>query len=535
MKDEAKKEVENKQEATMKEEDQKIAIFWCSLLRPLLYGEYEKCDFYSYLCKLSTEEVRFPNGVSKKPTLSTLKRKLKQYQTCGFESLARRSRSDRGLPRKVSVSVIAEAVAIKSEQAKRSASTINLFLKKSHGAYIPKSTLHRHLRLHNATQLKLGVTKTKVRCRWTRDNPNELWIGDFSDGPYVIDANGMARQSHLSLFIDCHSRFVVEGRYYFRESLDILIDSLLRAWTVNGVCDNLYLDNAKVYHANALKAACFSLNVKLLHRAPGDPPPGGLVERIFGTNQTQFETEVRAGDMLSLDYLNRAFQAWLHNYHNTIHSEIKCTPNERYQKVNKRLIDMHTAVKFFMQQKQRVVHSEFSDVSINNRFYSVDPKFRRDKVLVRYDPFGEMNEVLIFSLNECFLCTAHEYKRELTEQSIKNERFNKHTQHKPKFNYIDLIVENHEEHINKQVSKIDFAKLVTTKRWSFVSMVQTLANLLGKTGGISAFLTNEVEELRKIYNRYPNIDYCLLHSAFEAAEVKNIAHITLQLQLLKNR
>ena len=34
--------------------------------------------------------------------------------------------------------------------------------------------------------------------------------------------------THLSAFIDCHSRYVVEARYYLRENLDILIDSLLR-------------------------------------------------------------------------------------------------------------------------------------------------------------------------------------------------------------------------------------------------------------------------------------------------------------------
>ena len=102
-------------------------------------------------------------------------------------------------------------------------------------------------------------------------------------------------QTHLSAFIDCHSRYIVEARYYLRENLDILIDSLLRAWSIHGASRELYLDNAKIYHAHALRRACCALNIRLLHRGVGDPPPGGLIERFFRTAQTQLEAEVRAG------------------------------------------------------------------------------------------------------------------------------------------------------------------------------------------------------------------------------------------------
>jgi general secretion pathway protein A len=86
----------------------------------------------------------------------------------------------------------------------------------------------------------------------------------------------------------------------------------------------LYLDNAKIYHAHALKAACFALNIRLLHRGVGDPPPGGLIERFFETAQGQLESEVRAGDMLTLDRLNHALAAWLQqSYHEQPNSETR--------------------------------------------------------------------------------------------------------------------------------------------------------------------------------------------------------------------
>ena len=91
--------------------------------------------------------------------------------------------------------------------------------------------MNHYLRKAGATRRKLGVTEEKIRCRWTRDHSNALWVGDFSEGPCVFH-NHQVIKSHLSIWIDCYSRYVVEGRYYFRENLDILIDSLLRAWAV---------------------------------------------------------------------------------------------------------------------------------------------------------------------------------------------------------------------------------------------------------------------------------------------------------------
>lgn len=513
----------------MKSKDQEWAIFWCSLLRPVLFGEIDKKEEHRYLRELSRCECRFPNGVSKRPSLSTLKRKLKIYQTKGFESLERQQRSDKGKPRKVSPEIIDKAVELKREQPKRAVHKLNFMLDALCATTIPRSTLYRHLKRHGATRLKLGVVKEKVRCRWTRERPNELWLGDFSNGPYVL-IDGETHLTHLSLFIDCHSRYVVEGRYYLRETLDILIDSLIRAWSTHGLPEELYLDNAKIYRSNALKAACYALHIKPIHRKAGDPPPGGLIERLFGTNQDQFESEVRAGDILSLEYLNKAFQAWLHvDYHKRIHSETQKTPAELYQGAIKRAVDIDYALKFFMETVTRTVHRDFSDVSIHNRLYCVNPKFRGDKVLVRYDPFSSMDKVFIYSLEEQFLATATLYNREKADQPE-----NTSIQPKPQHSYIDLVVEKHEQQINAQTKAIDFFTLSRDQCFPFATFLQKLAQLMGRKGGTSAFHADEIETLKQLYDSYPKLNEPMLLSAFEQARQKNIAHLALQLQRLNN-
>jgi len=297
-------------------------VFWCSLLAPLLYGEIPAKEAGPFLRQLTETECEFPDGKRRKPTRATLWRKWKQYRDGGFEGLFRKRRSDRGKPRRATRAMIDKAIALKKDQPRRSEHTINAFLQEEFGATIPKSTLHRHLKRAGATRQKLGVSQKKVRCRWTRDFSNALWLGDLEDGPYVMYRD-RAVPTHLSAWIDCHSRYIVEARYYLRENFDILIDSLLRAWSVHGASRELYVDNAK------------------------NPACGGLIERFFGTAQTQLEAEVQAGPTLTLERLNQALMAWLEvSYHQRPHSETKQPPSQRYEQGRSfiRHVDLQQAV-----------------------------------------------------------------------------------------------------------------------------------------------------------------------------------------------
>ncbi|HIC34024.1 MAG TPA: transposase, partial [Gammaproteobacteria bacterium] len=238
----------------MRHDDDDWAVFWCNHLGPILLEEVTAGERRRFLQTLSQQELLTPGGRRKRFSLSTLRRKVRQYRQHKIAGFRRKTRDDRGQARKNRKAMIARAVELKKEQPRRSPQAINLFLQKEFGRTIPKSTMNHHLRLAGATRRKLGATSEKIRCRWTRDHSNALWVGDFSEGPCVFHA-GRVIKSHLSIWIDCHSRYVVEGRYYFRENLDIVIDSLLRAWGSHGASREIYLDNAKVYHANGLKLA----------------------------------------------------------------------------------------------------------------------------------------------------------------------------------------------------------------------------------------------------------------------------------------
>jgi transposase InsO family protein len=518
----------------MTEKDQAWALFWCSLLRPLIDSETEPEDTPRVLREIASHEHLFPDGRRRKVSPTTLRRKWRVYQQQGFEALARKPRCDRGQTRRYRPEIIQRAIALKKDQPLRSNETINQFLQQEFGQRLPKATLYRHLQQAGATRVKLGVTSTKVRCRWTREQTNALWLGDFEEGPYVLH-EGQPVRTHLSAFIDCHSRYLVTARYYYRQTLDILMDTLLRAWAVHGASRELYLDNAKVYDADALKAACYALNIRLRHRPPGDPAPGGLIERFFQTVQTQFEAEVRAGEILTLERLNRAFTAWLEvSYHPRPNSETGQSPMERYRTGEKftRQVDLQRVLEFFLKRVERTVDRKHGDVQLEKCYFRVaDRSLRGDKVEVRYDPFAPLDKVFLYSRSGAYLGTAERYER---ERGAHGEAPPPAKPGKPQHNYLDLLVGQHEQSLSERSRGIDYRQVAPTPRGTFGDFAQTLAQLLGRRGGLSAFSTDELETLSKLYARL-GCSEALLRQAVEQAAEKTLPAIAVQLQRLNDR
>lgn len=512
--------------------DEDWAVFWCSLLSPVLLGEIPEAQRERYFQGLSWQERQLPNGQRRCVSVRTLRRQWRRLKDGGVPGLYRRRRSDRGKPRKKHAAMLARAVELKREQPSRSDKVINRILKHQFGRTVPRSTLYHHLRREGATRRKLGVSTKKIRCRWTREQPGALWVGDFEHGPLVVH-QGEVIKTHLSAWIDCHSRYITEARYYVREDLDILVDSLLRAWGGHGASRELYVDNAKIYHAKALQLACTELNIKLLHRPPRDPAPGGLIERFFQTCQSQLEAEVRASKILTLDELNRFLAAWLEvAYHQETHSETGQTPHKRYHQPSRQIrhVDLSTVLTFFHAHVRRKVDEESSDVRVGKLFFAVDPKLRGDWVIVHYDPFGSLEEVQLYSLTGVYLGRGKRYQRERGS----------HQQPKPEIptepitpHYLDALQAEHEA-LQRQRRKqgIDFHSARKRNVWTLANFARRIARLLGRQGGISALSAQEMDVLAAFHARHEGLTERLLRDAFAQTTSPTIPEVLFQVQSL---
>jgi transposase InsO family protein len=512
----------------MRPQEERRAVFWCGLLRPLIFGEIAPGAVSAYLRKLASEEVVYPDGKRRKPSLSTLKRKLRQYRNHGFVALARKRRRDARSVKASKPEVLQTAVDAKRDVPTRSPHMLNLILEHLHGKRLARSTLYRHLKAAGATRLKLGVGKEPVRKRWSRKHTHDLWVGDFADGPCVM-RDGLAVRTYLSAFIDTHSRYVVAGRYYLRETLDVLCDTLLRALAPHGTPLALYVDNAKVYHAHSLRVFCARMEIRLLHRPPKDPATGGVIERFIQTAQEQFENEVRAGPILTLERLNEAFSAWLEvSYHGRVHSETRQTPQDRYESgsVGLRVADMQAAAESFLQREGRTVDRTFSDVRLHDRFYRVDPRLRGDRVEVGYDPFGTLDKVWIFSKDGEYLGEGTRHAREEGIQPVPP------SSSPSRVNLLNILIEK-QKRLRAGEQGIEFGGALERGPWPFAAFAACLAGLLSRRGGLSAFNAEELSALRQFHDRQPRLTRTLLKKAFLKAGQKSIPAVLYALQNLQ--
>ncbi len=76
--------------------DEGWAVFWCSLLSPVLLGEIPERQRERYFQELSREERPLPNGKRRRISVRTLRRQWRRLKIEGVPGLYRRRRSDRG-------------------------------------------------------------------------------------------------------------------------------------------------------------------------------------------------------------------------------------------------------------------------------------------------------------------------------------------------------------------------------------------------------------------------------------------------------
>jgi transposase InsO family protein len=504
----------------MDRDDLAWTAFRASFLAPLLTGEITSDERGAYFQKLASQEHLLPNGKRSTISVRTLRRWYQQLREAGIDRLKPQSRSDLGKARRSIQAKVDRAEALKRQQPRRSDQVINRILQSEFGSGLASSTLYRHLSIRGATRKRLGVDQEKVRCRWTRDFPNALWMGDFSHGPIVL-YEGKPCQTHLSAWIDSHSRYVVEGRYYLRETLDILVDSLLRAWARHGAPRELYADNGKIYHAKGMVIACAQLQIAKLHRPPREPEPGGLIERFFQTVQSQFAAEVEASVTLSYEQLNQAFEAWLQTaYHSQVHSSTNQSPHARYH-TDQRLVRpvcITEVESYFYDRQVRRVDPTHSDVSIDKRLYQVDPKLRGMKVDVQFNPFrtdpNQPDEVKLYSRQGVYLGIGRRHYRERGDVPTAPA-----TPLKPMLDspYIRALLNAHlQSHEQSRQDGIDYKSAMEHDRLTLPQFGQQFSHHLGRAG-LSSLTQPELEALEAFYRNYPQVRSWQVRRAFERA------------------
>lgn len=193
-----------------------------------------------------------------------------------------------------------------------------------------RSTLYRFAKARGLQRSSANPNAETFR-RFEFTGFGQLWTADFMHGP-KLRIGKRRKKTLLHVIIDDCSRYVTAGRFYTRESIEVLITEMMRAMTCFGIPERFYTDNGPCYASRHLKVVCARLGVDLLHTPPYRPQGRGKVERFFKTVRDGFLADC---PHKTLDDLNAGFVRWLARYHEAIHSSLGCSPlQQRLQAKN---------------------------------------------------------------------------------------------------------------------------------------------------------------------------------------------------------
>jgi transposase InsO family protein len=348
-------------------------------------------DTVSSDCKLEL------NGQSRPVPRRTLEDWWYAYQRGGFAALHPKDRSDRGLPRKLSPDQEQHVVQAVKAHPSIAVKVLYRQWKEADPTLPALSAVYRALQRHSMDQRSRrylvrqainGPTKA-FEAPWV----NELWMADFSPGPFLtVAGQKKSVATHLCAIIDDHSRVVPYAAYYTTADTRSFHQSLKQAVQRRGLPRKLYTDQGGPFTNDHTRVICANLGIRLLHAKPYHAWSKGKIERLFHTIQSDFEASLCLPGQrpASLDELNARFWDWLQTlYHSRVHEGIGMTPNERFAQGSRQVRPLDPNLdldRLFYAQLLRVVRKD-GTVRLNNQLYEVDLSLRGLEVRLRFDPW----------------------------------------------------------------------------------------------------------------------------------------------------
>lgn len=224
---------------------------------------------------------------------------------------------------------------------------------------------------------------------------------------------------------------------------------------------------------------------------------------------------------ITLEQLNQAFEAWLQSaYHNEVHSVTNQAPYHRYFTDGRilRPVSITEVEACFYRRERRRVDPTYSDVSIDQRLYKVDRKFRRMKLEVQFNPFRtdphQPDEVKLYSLQGIYLGITARYQRERGAHPPAESAGPKPMTSSP---YIEALLKEHQRNHDQARQGIDYTTAMQHGRLSMAQFCGQFSHLLLGRSGLSSLSEQELSALESFYTKYPQVRSWHVQRAFELA------------------
>ena len=390
-----------------------VALFRYGIISPLVTSS-EKNDpkwRAEFFRNASLKKYEYPDGSLRSFSADTIRRYYKHYNEKGFDGLKPAPRSDVGISRTLD-SDITEQVKYLLKEYPHLPCTVIYTKLKDNGTIInghpSLSTLNRYVNRIKRNP-DFSNSEAKEKHRYERENINEVWCADSSVGPY-LKIDGVKHKTWIIGFIDDASRMIVGIGIFFNDNFINLMSVFRDAVLHYGKPRMLNLDNGSNYRCEQMTLLGARLGTALYYNPPRYPQGKSKIERYWYTQQTHWQAALNMNDFHSLKELEDSLLEYVQEYNLTVHSSLEGkSPKDRFFDQSHLIIRVpdEQIDKIFLLEIERRVSADCVIV-IDKKEYEVEPKYARQKLLLRYSPdlskiysvdrrTGEMEEVRLLN------------------------------------------------------------------------------------------------------------------------------------------
>lgn len=247
------------------------------------------------------------------------------------------------------------------------------------------TTIRRALRVHGFDK-QWRRKKPKVLLPMDIHRPMEVWMGDFSPGPYLphpLDKKKKAR-THLCLWHDAGGHMIMQAKYYWEESQFNALLTLREAMIRYGIPYKIYIDQGSIAGEQTERIAAY-FGITYVRGTPYHPEGRAHAERQFRSIQEAFESELKVNPVSDIDTLNQRFEAWQEEFWYGYTKKGIETRKSFFQNKPQTNYILPEEYTFFLYEKKVTVRKN-SLVRLEGVSFWVDPPLSGKKVVARYNP-----------------------------------------------------------------------------------------------------------------------------------------------------
>jgi len=233
------------------------------------------------------------------------------------------------------------------------------------------------------------LEKREVRS-YEVDHVSALWHLDFHHGSRrILGRDGQWHKPLLLAILDDRSRLICHAQWYMDETAETLIHGFMQALQKRALPRALMSDNGSAMTSAEFTEGLARLGILHQPTLPYSPYQNAKQEVFWAQVEGRLMAMLEGEEDITLSLLNKSTLAWVEReYHQKVHSEIGCSPLERYIKdadVSRPCPDSAALRYAFCTQVHRRQRKSDGTFSLDGKRFEVPSQYRSlEYVHIRY-------------------------------------------------------------------------------------------------------------------------------------------------------